>query len=114
MFNLAKGKVILKLSNSVLVRKKSSSLYSNFILNLYIIYEYQSECNPSNNFALKNALLETVKLVRNTVESKFIYNGSGIAFDRKGSWSFRTDFARNVITFGVVDNSSSHANNKKK
>ena len=38
MFNLANGKVILKFNNSVLVQKISSSLYSSFILNLYIIY----------------------------------------------------------------------------
>ena len=39
MSNLANGRVKLKLSNSVLVQKSSSSLYSNFILNLYIIFE---------------------------------------------------------------------------
>ena len=39
MSNLANGWVILKLNNSVLVQKSSSSLYSNFILNLYIVYE---------------------------------------------------------------------------
>ena len=38
MFSLANGKVILKFSNSVLAQKSSSSLYSSFILNLYIIY----------------------------------------------------------------------------
>ena len=39
MLNLAKGRVNLKLSNSVSVQKNSSSLYNNFYLNLYIVYE---------------------------------------------------------------------------
>ena len=39
MSNLANGWVILKLNNSVLVQKSSSPLYSNFILNLYIVHQ---------------------------------------------------------------------------
>ena len=39
MSTLANGKVSLKLNNSVLVQKNSSSLYGNFILSLYIVYE---------------------------------------------------------------------------
>ena len=35
MSNLINGEVILKFSNSVLMRERSS-FYSNFILNLYI------------------------------------------------------------------------------
>ena len=37
MTNLANGQVSLKLNSSVLVQKNSSSLYSNFILNLNIV-----------------------------------------------------------------------------
>ena len=77
MSNLANGRVILKFNNFVLVQKNSSSLlYSNFILNLNIIYELHNwPLNTTNNFPLKTCLLVTVKLVRNTVKSKFIYNG---------------------------------------
>ena len=35
-------------------------------------------------FSLKNCLFGTVKLVRNTIKSKFIFNGNGIAFDGEG------------------------------
>ena len=38
MSNLVNGRVILKFNNSCLLQK-SSSLYSNFILNLYTVYE---------------------------------------------------------------------------
>ena len=34
-------------------------------------------------------------------------------FDGVGSWSFGNGFARNVIIFGVDNNSASHAENRK-
>ena len=37
MSNLAYGRVILKFNSSVLVPENSSSLYSNFILNLHTV-----------------------------------------------------------------------------
>ena len=54
MSSLANGRVILKFNNSVLVQKRSFSLYSSFILNLYIVYELNNTPrNPTNNFPLK-------------------------------------------------------------
>ena len=71
MSNLANGRVILKFNNYVLVQKISSSLYNNFILNIYIVYELNNwPCNPTNNFSLNNCLFGTVKLVRNAIKSK--------------------------------------------
>ena len=82
-----------------------SSLYSNFILNLFIVYEFDNwSRNPTNNFPLK-------KLVRNAIKIKFTLIGRGIAFDGEGSWSFDDDSARNVVIFGVDDSSSSHTEN---
>ena len=78
--------VVLKFNNSALVQKYFSSLYSNFISNLYLDYELDtSQCNPTNNFPLKSCLFGTVKLVRNTIKSKFISNGRGIACGRECS-----------------------------
>ena len=74
--NLAKGRVILNFNNSVLRQKNSFSLYRSFILNLYIVYELNNlPRNPMDNLLLKNCLFITVKLVRNEIKSKFIYNG---------------------------------------
>ena len=42
-----------------------------------------------------------------------MYSSGGIAFDRAVSWSFGSDFLRNVI-FGVDNSSSSHIYNCKK
>ena len=50
MSNLGNGKVVLKFNNSVLVQKNFSSMYSNFILNLYILCELNTwPYNPTNN-----------------------------------------------------------------
>ena len=85
MSNLANIRVTLKFNNSALVQKSSSPLYSNFIFNLYIVYELNNwSRNPTNNFPLKNCLFGTVKLIRNGVKIKFTYNGRRIAFDGEG------------------------------
>ena len=42
-----------------------------------------------------------------------MYSGYGIAFDKKGFWSFGNDEARNVVTFGVDCSSSFYTYNQK-
>ena len=42
-----------------------------------------------------------------------MYSGYGITFDGLSSSRFDNDFARNVIIFGVDDNSSSCTDNRK-
>ena len=42
-----------------------------------------------------------------------MYSGYRIAFVRAGSWSFGSDFARNVAFFGDDNSSSSHFDNRK-
>ena len=109
MSNLAKGTVILKFINPILMQKSSSSLYSNFVLNLYIVFRLNNwPHNPTNNLPLKSFLFGTVKLIRNEIKSTFIYNDWGIAFDGEGSWSFG-----NVIIFSVNNSPSCHIDNPK-
>ena len=89
-------------------------MYSSLILNSYIICKLNTwPSNLTNNFTLKYCLFGTVKLVRNTIKSEFTYNGRRIAFDGEGSWSFRNDFARNVVIFAVNKGSLSHTDNGK-
>ena len=114
MSNLANSRVNLKSSNSFLVQKRFSSLYSNVILYLYIVYELNTwPSNRVNNFTLKNCLFGTVILERNAMKNKFTHNGWGIAFDVEGSWGFGNEFVRNVVIFGVDNSSSSHTDNQK-
>ena len=42
-----------------------------------------------------------------------MYSDYGTAFDGAESWSFGNDFARNIVIFGVNNNSSSDADNHK-
>ena len=99
---LANGRVSIKFTDSVLMQKNSSSLYTNFVVNLYMVHELNNwPNNPSNNFTLKKKLFNTVKLTRNAIKSKFIYSAQGMAFERARSWSFGNNFARNIVIFSV-------------
>ena len=56
MSNLAYGRVTFKFNDSVLVQRSTSSLYSNFIVYLYIVYELNNwPRNLTNNFRFEVA-----------------------------------------------------------
>ena len=52
-------------------------------------------------------------IAKNSDKEKWVSSSYGITFNNAGSWNYGNDFARNVVIFGVDDNSSSHANNCK-
>ena len=61
MPNVANGRANLKFNNSVLVQQSYFSLCSNFISNLYIVYELINwSHNQYNDFAIKNFQFGTV------------------------------------------------------
>ena len=111
MSNLANGRTILKFNNSAF-GKSFSSLYSNFILNLYIVYEL-NDWPPISIISTKKCSFSTAVLVRNAVKCKCTYNGWGMAFHGEGPWSFGNDFAGNVVLFSVDNSSSSYTDNWK-
>ena len=58
MSNLTIFREILKFNNSVLVQKSFTSYYSNFSLNLCIVYELNGwPSNPANTVLPKNIYL---------------------------------------------------------
>ena len=67
--------------------------------------------NQVRNFTLKNCLFGATDIVKNSDKEKYINSGYGIEFDGKVKWSFGNDDARNVMTFGVDNSSSSHTDN---
>ena len=102
------------MNNLKKIQTTSSSLYSNFILNAYIVCELNNwSLNHINNFSLESCLFCTVKFIRKKIKSEFTYNIWEISFHRKCSWSFGNEFARNIIIFGADNSSSSHTNNWK-
>ena len=81
--------------------------YVTKFANAYIVYDL---VEWPNKFSQKFPIT-----TKNNDKSKWKYHGYGIAFNGAGLSHFGDVFARNVIMFGVDENSSSpHTNNHKK
>ena len=61
---------------------------------------------------LKNCLFGVVTVTKNADIDKYEYSGYGIAFDKRGIFSFPD--GQNVLIFGVDMSFSAHIDNKKK
>ena len=86
-------------------------------MKIYIVYKLTKLSNiyKNNNLTAKNALFGAVSLTKNADVDKYKYSGYGIAFDRKGSFSFPGGgYGQNVTIFGADMNSSPHIDNKGK
>ena len=80
------------------------------IVNIYIVYLIDPISNSGNtDYTVQNALIGGVKITKNATDtSKHKYEGYGICFDEGGMFSM----GRNVLIFGVHENSVIHSNNK--
>ena len=104
-------KTRVKLSGSCLKQDKATYNHGT-ILNIYTVYEISKDYNISSYPTLRNCLFGAVSLTKYIDIDQYKYYG--IAFDRKGEFSFGNGFGRNV-TILVADMSGSvHANNKTK
>ena len=52
-------------------------------------------------------------ILKNTDTEKYACSGYGTTFDSAGLWSFYNEFRKNVIIFGVDNDSSSHSDNRQ-
>ena len=85
------------------------------VVNISIVYEISKGINISDYPTLENCLFGAVSLSKNADIDKYGYSGYGIAFDRRGRFSFPgTSLGRNVIMFGVDVSSSTKIDNRKK
>ena len=85
------------------------------ILNIYIVYLIDPISNSRNtDYTVQNALFGGVKITENATDtSKHKYEGHGICFDEGGMFSMgNINNGRNVLIFGVHENSVIHLNNK--
>ena len=87
------------------------------IVNIYIVYLIDPISNSRNtDYKVQNALFGGVKITKNaTNTSKHKYEGYGICFDEGGTFRMvetKINNGRNVLIFGVHENSLAHANNK--
>ena len=90
---------------------------NNDIVNIYVVYLIDPISNSRNtDYAVQNALFGGVKITKNATDtSKHKYEGYGIYFDEGGTFSKGgINNGRNVLIFGVHENSLVPANNKAK
>ena len=88
--------------------------YLTKIVNVYIVYDLDAwPRNPTNNFKFNNCLFGANSVVKYSYKEKYVYSGYGMTFDSSRWWSFDSDTARNVISFGVDNSSSSHSDKHK-
>ena len=88
--------------------------YLSRFVNFKIVYDLNVwPRNATNNLKSKNCLFGATNMIKNSDKEKYVYSGYRITFDSANSWSFDNDLARNVITFGVDNSSSSHSDNRK-
>ena len=82
--------------------------YTTKVVNVCIVYDLDAwSRNPTNKFKFRNCLLGATNIVENRDKEKYVYRGFGITFDSSDSWNFDNDTGRNIITFGI-DNNSIH------
>ena len=87
----------------------------NKVINVYIVYKlYPISMFRSDTYTLQNALFGGVKITKNYTDTdKHKYEGYGICFDEGGMFSMgNINNGRNVLIFGVHENSVVHSNNK--
>ena len=107
------AKMRVKFNKSFL--KQDKITYNNGkIVNIYIVYEINKNYNNSSYPTLKNCLFGTVSLTKHADIDEYKYSGYGIGFDRKGTFSFRNGFDKNVMIFGVNMSSPPYIDNKKR
>ena len=85
------------------------------IVNIYIVYLIDPISNSRNtDYTVQNALFGVVKITKNATDtSKYKYEGYGICFDERGTYSKgNISNGKNVLIFGVHENSFVHKNNK--
>ena len=107
-FKYISGKINLWKSTGVNNYSRDSDM-------LYIVYLIDPIGNSRNtDYTVQNALFGDVKITKNATDtSKHKYEGYGICFDEGGTFSKGgINNGRNVLIFGVPENSSVHANNK--
>ena len=98
-------------NNSVAVKQNN---YLTEVLNLCTVDDLDaSPKSRTSSFKLKISLFGATNIVKNSDKEKWVYSGYGIAFNGEGARSFGNDFARDVVTFDVVNSSSSHTDNRK-
>ena len=97
-----------------LLTSNNDHIINNNVINDYIVYKLVPIASTGNDtFTVQNALFSAMEITKNADTSKYNYKGYGICFDEGGMFSGGSiNNERNVIIFGVHENSVIHSNNK--
>ena len=109
------GRMSVRLEGAYFKQKKLIRPNNDNIVNIYIVYLIDPISSSRNtDYTVQNALFGGVKITKNAPNtSKHEYEGYGICFDEGGMFSMgNINNGRNVLIFGVHENSVIHSNNK--
>ena len=109
------GRMSVRLEGAYFKQTKLLPPYNDNIVNIYIVYLIDPISNSRNtDYTVQNALFAVVKITKDTTDtSKHKYERYGICFGEGGVFSMvNINNGRNVLIFGVHQNSVIHSNNK--
>ena len=109
------GRMSVRLEGAYFKQMRLLHPNNDNIVNIYIVYLIDPISNSRNtDYTVQNALFGGVKITNNATDtSKHKYEGYGICFDEGSTFSKgRINNGRNVLIFGVHENSLVNANNK--
>ena len=109
------GRMSLNIKGAYFKQKKLIKPNNNNVINIYCVYSLKPITNLRNtDYTVQNALFGGVKITKDSSDnSKQKCEGYGICFDEGGMFSMgNINNGRNVLIFGVHENSVIHSNNK--
>ena len=109
------GRMSVRLEGAYFKQTKLIRPNNDNVINIYIVYLIDPiSCSRNTDYTVQNALFGGVKITKNATDtSKHKYEGYGICFDEGGTFSKgNINNGKNVLTFGVHENSLVHGNNK--
>ena len=112
---ISNGRMSVRLEGVYFKQMRLSRPNNDHIVNIYSVYLIVPISNSRNtDYTVQNALFGGVKITKNATDtSKHKYEGYGTCFDEGGTFSKGgINNGRNVLIFGVHENSLVHANNK--
>ena len=109
------GRMSVRLEGAYFKQMRLLHPSNDNIVNIYIVYLIDPISNYRNtDYTVQNALFGGVNITKNAIDtSKHKYEGYGICFDESAMFSMgNINNSRNVLIFGVHENSVIHSNNK--
>ena len=108
------GKMHVSLSGNRFQQNKVIIPNNNNVIDIYCVYKIDLIASTRDDtFTVQNALFGAMEITTNADTSKYNHKGYGICFGEGGTFSMgNINNGRNVIIFGVHENSVIHSNNK--